>query len=106
LHPCIIAAPYQGALNPRLAFILGRTALIFQNRFAFTSFFRNFATSWRTYSALGKKKKYVSFVLPSFFRNFAEKSARLPCLGKKRNEFLLFCSRLFVPLQNEKIVVL
>ena len=43
LHPCIIAAPYQGALNPRLAFILGRTALIFQNRFAFTSFFINFA---------------------------------------------------------------
>ena len=28
---------------PRLAFILGRIALIFQNRFAFTSFFRNFA---------------------------------------------------------------
>ena len=28
---------------PRLAFIIGRNALIFQNRFAFTSFFRNFA---------------------------------------------------------------
>ena len=28
-YPCIIAAPYQGALNPRLAFILGRNALIF-----------------------------------------------------------------------------
>ena len=43
-YPCIIAAPYQGALNPRLAFISGRIALIFQNRFLFTSFFRNFAT--------------------------------------------------------------
>ena len=30
---------------PRLAFISGRIALIFQNRFAFTSFFRNFAAS-------------------------------------------------------------
>ena len=30
---------------PRLAFISGRIALIFQNRFAFTSFFRNFASS-------------------------------------------------------------
>ena len=28
---------------PRLAFISGRIVLIFQNRFAFTSFFRNFA---------------------------------------------------------------
>jgi len=27
---------------PRLAFISGRIALIFPNRFAFTSFFRNF----------------------------------------------------------------
>ena len=27
---------------PRFAFILGRIALIFQNRFLFTSFFRNF----------------------------------------------------------------
>ena len=34
-----IAAPYQGALNPRIAFISDRIALIFQNRFAFTSFF-------------------------------------------------------------------
>ena len=42
-YPCIIAAPYQGALNPRFAFITGRIALIFQNRFTFTSFFRNFA---------------------------------------------------------------
>ena len=25
-YPCIIAAPYQGALNPRLAFILDRNA--------------------------------------------------------------------------------
>jgi dihydropteroate synthase len=30
---------------PRLAFISGRIALIFQNRFAFTSFFRNFAAN-------------------------------------------------------------
>ena len=43
VYPCIIAAPYQGALNPHFAFISGRNALIFQNRFAFTSFFRNFA---------------------------------------------------------------
>ena len=42
-YPCIIAAPYQGALNPLFAFISGRIALIFQNRFAFTSFFSNFA---------------------------------------------------------------
>ena len=43
LYPCIIAAPYQGTLNPRLAFITGRIALIFQNPLFFTSFFRNFA---------------------------------------------------------------
>ena len=42
-YPCIIAAPYQGALNPRLAFILGRIALFLQNPLFFTSFFRNFA---------------------------------------------------------------
>ena len=41
--------PYQGALNPRLAFISGRIALIFQNRFAFTSFFRNFAAYSKDY---------------------------------------------------------
>jgi hypothetical protein len=43
-YPCIIAAPYQGALNPHFAFISGRIALISQNRFAFTSFFPNFVT--------------------------------------------------------------
>ena len=42
-YPCIIAAPYQGTLNPRIAFITGRNALIFQNRFVTTTFFRNFA---------------------------------------------------------------
>jgi len=38
--------------------------------FAFLSFFRNFATTWRTYMALGRKNKRVCFVLLSFFRNF------------------------------------
>ncbi len=32
---------------PRLAFISGQIALIFQNRFLFTSIFRNFATLWQ-----------------------------------------------------------
>ena len=31
---------------PRFAFILGRIALIFPNRFAFTSFFSNFARNF------------------------------------------------------------
>ena len=34
-----------GALNPCIAFILGRIALIFQNCFTFTTFFRNFANT-------------------------------------------------------------
>jgi len=34
------------------------------------STFRNFATMWRSYSALGRKNKRVCFVLLSFFRNF------------------------------------
>ena len=72
-YPCIIAAPYQGALNPRLAFILGRIALILQNPLFFTSFFRNFAT----------------------------KVAKLLRLGKKRNKFLLFFARLFVTLPSK-----
>ena len=37
--------------------------------FALLSFFRNFATAWRTYSALGKAQINLAFL--SFFRNFA-----------------------------------
>ena len=48
-YPCIIAAPYQGALNPRLAFITGRNALIFQNPLPITTFFRNFAANYSEY---------------------------------------------------------
>ena len=39
-YPCIIAAPYQGTLNPRIAFITGRIALIFQKPLPITTFFR------------------------------------------------------------------
>ncbi|MBR4481462.1 MAG: hypothetical protein IKO86_06130, partial [Prevotella sp.] len=45
---------------PLIAFILGRNALIFPNRFAFTSFFRNFGIH-RTYLALGNEKKIKYF---------------------------------------------
>ena len=41
---------------PRLAFISGRIALIFQNRFAFTSFFRNFAPAKK----LRKKNEMIT----------------------------------------------
>jgi len=42
---------------PRLAFISGRIALIFQNRFAFTSFFRNFAAKIGEDTPSRQKKK-------------------------------------------------
>ena len=42
---------------PRLAFISGRIALISQNRFAFTSFFRNFAIKDGELTPSRKKKQ-------------------------------------------------
>jgi len=51
--------------------------------FAFHSFFRNFATQWRTYNALGIKNKPVCFVLLSFFRNFATQWRTYNALGIK-----------------------
>jgi len=70
------------SLFPVFAFILGRIALIFPNRFAFTSFFRNFAikrwrNSWTSQasqvpnSPFSAKKGTSFFVLLSTFRNFA-----------------------------------
>jgi hypothetical protein len=50
-----------------IAFILGRNALIFQNRFTFTSFFRNFAAKSREVTTLGKKKKQVPLFYSRFF---------------------------------------
>ena len=56
---------------PRLAFILGRIALIFQNRFAFTSFFRNSGFAEVTMHLEMQKKNSFSFAFHSFFRTFA-----------------------------------
>ena len=61
---------------PLFAFISGRIALIFQNSFAFTSFFRNFAIEIARLLRLGKKKKRISFILLSTFRNFASETRK------------------------------
>ena len=42
--------------------------------FAFRSFFRNFATMWRTYSVSAIKINGIYFVLLSTFRNFAQET--------------------------------
>jgi len=54
---------------PRLAFISGRIALIFQNRFAFTSFFRNFAHMTR-------KERY-NFILQYFRKEMPDAQTEL-----------------------------
>jgi hypothetical protein len=48
---------------PLFAFISGRIALIFQNRFAFTSFFRNFAPK-KLKSTNNEKSYYGSHLVP------------------------------------------
>jgi len=50
--------------------------------FAFRSFFRNFATMWRTYSASAIKINGIYFVLLSTFRNFG--FAEVTTLGIKK----------------------
>jgi len=59
------------AIKDAKLLVLGEKRISF---FVLPSFFRNFATTWRTYMALGRKNKRVCFVLLSFFRNFARKS--------------------------------
>jgi len=66
--------------------------------FVLLSTFRNFANKLANLLRLGKKKKRISFVLLSTFRNFALCKRELTPSRQKRNEFLLFCSRLFVTL--------
>ena len=77
------------------------SALILQIPSFVTDFFLNFGFAEVTRHSEMKRKSRFSFAFLSFFRNFAEKSAKLLRLGKKRNEFLLFCSQLFVTLQPD-----
>ena len=56
---------------PRFAFILGRTSLIFQNSFDFSTFFRNFGSAEVTGISEMKRKTSFPFAFPSIFRNFA-----------------------------------
>jgi len=57
---------------------------------AFRWIFSNFAFKTAKLLRLGKKKKWIFFVLRSTFRNFAIQTAKLLRLGKKRNGFLCF----------------
>ena len=60
--PQFAFSPYLNFLVlPRFAFISGRIALIFQNRFAFTSFFRNFALLSANLLSTRKKKQTSLF---------------------------------------------
>ena len=63
-YPCIIAAPYQGALNPLFAFISGRIALIFQNRSLLQAFLVTLPLGMANLLRLGKKKnEFFCFAL-------------------------------------------
>ena len=78
---------------PRLAFISGRIALIFQNRFAFTIFFRNFCFAEVTVSRKWERKSGFSFAFRSTFRNFALLRARTYSVStKKETSFFVLCS--------------
>ena len=75
--PQFAFSPYLNFLIlPRLAFIIGRIALIFQNPLPITTFFRNFAIEIAKLLRLGKKKKRISFILLSTFRNFASETRK------------------------------
>ena len=69
---------------PRLAYISGRIALIFQNRFRFTSFFRR--------STLGRRLL--------FCKNFGSAEVTGISEMKEKQVFLLHFPRFFVTLQR------
>jgi hypothetical protein len=75
---------------PRLAFITGRIALIFQNRFVTTTFFRNFAIKDGELTPSRQKKERILLFCAQLFVTLSSKMANLLRLGKKKKKFFCF----------------
>ena len=78
-YPCIIAAPYQGALNPRLAFILGRIAFARPKRTLCLQRISKIRLSLQSF--------FVTLASPNFLDEPSETSFESFCTRKSSNKF-------------------